>query len=54
MNDASLRIRCDEFGAGPGRNDVNLWLSTYGMPDREVDEIDRHFDELLAALFAAD
>ena len=51
-NNAFLRVRIDDpHGADPDR-EVNLWLSTYGLPTEETDALQQRWDEMMARLFA--
>ncbi|MDH3283341.1 MAG: SRPBCC domain-containing protein [Acidobacteriota bacterium] len=48
---AYLRAKCENCWTQPGRNEANLWLSTYGLPPSDVAGLSRSLDELLGALF---
>lgn len=51
-NNAFLRVRIDDpYGADPHK-EVNLWLSTYGLPTEETDALQERWDEMMARLFA--
>ncbi len=56
MNMAFLRFRLDPAGAGGSgaesdRFEVNLWLSTYGIPKEQVLAIEGRWNDLLGKLF---
>jgi uncharacterized protein YndB with AHSA1/START domain len=43
-------LRTNVFGF-QGRRDVHLWISTYDVPQGELDALRRHWQKLLAGLF---
>ena len=52
QNNAFLRVRIDDpYGTDPHK-EVNLWLSTYGLPSQETDALQQRWDEMMARLFA--
>ena len=56
MNMAFLRFRLDPFGAcgsdaDQGRYEINLWLSTYGLPKDQVQAFEGRWNDLLGKLF---
>ncbi len=53
LNDAWMRIHLDEL-AMFGVRDVNLWISTYALPEQQVSELQGRFDGLFAELFAGE
>ncbi len=51
-NNAFLRVRIDDpYGANPHK-EVNLWLSTYGLPTDDTDALQQRWDAMMARLFA--
>lgn len=51
-NDAYLRVRIDDgCGWTPG-NEINLWLSTYGVDDAKLEALRSRWESLADALFA--
>ena len=51
-NNAFLRVRIDDPYGTASRKEVNLWLSTYGLPSQETDALQQRWDEMMASLFA--
>lgn len=51
LNDAYLRISLDDLPLR-GYRDVNLWLSTYGLPQAQVEGLQKRWAETLEELFA--
>lgn len=51
LNDAWLRLHIDDLALFC-RRDVNFWISTYGLPEPRVAELQAHFDGMFASLFA--
>lgn len=52
-NDAYLRVRIDDgCGWTPG-NEINLWLSTYGVDDAKLEALRSRWEALADRLFAA-
>ena len=52
-NDAYLRLRLDQSCTHPGRSEVNLWLSTYGLAGKRREKLRRGFESVLSGLFGA-
>ena len=52
-NNAFLRVRIDDTYGADTHKEVNLWLSTYGLPTEETDALRRRWNEMMACLFAA-
>jgi uncharacterized protein YndB with AHSA1/START domain len=52
-NDAYLRLRLDNSCTQPGRSEVNLWLSTYGLPRADRERLGDGFEAVLTGLFGA-
>lgn len=51
LNDAWLRMHIDDLPLFC-RRDVNLWISTYDIPEERCVELQGHFDGMLGRLFA--
>ncbi len=50
-NDAWARVHIDDLALFC-RRDVNLWISTYGLPEDRVIAIQAHMDQMFGDLFA--
>lgn len=50
LNDSWLRVHLVDLPP-QGRVDVNLWLSTYGLETKRVQELKSRFDRMFAELF---
>ena len=53
-NDAYLRLHLDSSCTQPGRSEVNLWLSTYGLPQADRRRLGDGFEAVLTGLFGAE
>ena len=51
LNDAFLRLRIDEGCFTAPHPEVNLWLSTYGLPAQQLAALQTSFESLLSGLF---
>jgi uncharacterized protein YndB with AHSA1/START domain len=52
VNDGYLRLRLDRSFVAPGRNEVNLFVSTYGLEPGRTARIEREWTALLTELLA--
>ena len=52
LNDAWLRLHIDDIALFC-RRDVNIWISTYGVPQDQVERLQTHFDAIFGELFSS-
>ncbi len=52
LNDAWMRLHIEELTLF-GRRDVNFFIATYALPEKQVSDLQGRFDGLLNSLFAA-
>ncbi len=50
LNDAVLQVHLEKYGEFA---DVWIWLSTYGLPDSQVQDLENRYQQLLNDLFLA-
>ncbi len=52
FNNAFLRVRIDESCMGQPGREVNLWLSTYGLPADQTDALQKRWQTMLDDVFS--
>ena len=53
LNNAFLRVRIDEACMTAPNRQVNLWLSTYGLPAEQTDALQQRWQTMLDDVFSA-